>query len=77
MGQAALNAIEAKLLADIVQGHRQKLGDRNLIRLSRLRLIMLQGTSLFVPTALGYDWYRQYMEQMHGNDKEGGPQGAS
>lgn len=50
-----------------MKGERLDLHNRRLIRLSHLRPIMLQGTTSFVPTALGYDWYRQHMEEAHGD----------
>lgn len=72
MGEPALSAEEAKVLAAIVRGDRLDLRNRSLIRLSRLRLIMVQGATHFVPTALGYDWHRRLKELAHGN----GPDGA-
>lgn len=67
MGAPALTVEETKSLATTVKGERLDLHNRRLIRLSHLRLNMLQGTTSFVPTALGYDWYRQYMEEAHGD----------
>ena len=84
MGEPALNAPtlnaeEAQVLAAIVRGDRPDLRNRNLIRLSRLRLIMVQGATRFVPTALGYDWHRRLEEQQthdsrnHRLDESGSP----
>ena len=67
MAQPALTAEESEILATIIDGGPLNLHNRRLIRLSHLRLIMLEGTSRFVPTALGYDWHRRQKEQMHGN----------
>ena len=71
MGAPALTAEETKILATIVKGERLDLHNRRLIRLSHLRLIMLQGTTSFVPTALGYDWYRRLEQQLHGSGESG------
>jgi len=71
MGEPALSAEEAQVLAAIVRGDRPDLRNRNLIRLSRLRLIMVQGATHFVPTALGYDWYRRLEQQLHGSGESG------
>lgn len=72
-----MNAEEAQVLAAIVRGDRPDLRNRNLIRLSRLRLIMVQGATRFVPTALGYDWYRRLGEQMQGDTEAGASKSAS
>jgi hypothetical protein len=78
MGEPALSAEEAQVLAAIVRGNRTDLRNRSLIRLSRLRLIMVhlimvQGATHFVPTALGYDWHRRLEVQTHGAGKGGEP----
>lgn len=78
MGEPALTAEEASILASIVRGEQLDLRDRRLIRLARLRLIMVTGKAAsFVPTALGYDWYRRFKEKSHGDRKESSPQGSA
>lgn len=72
MREPALTPEEARLLAAIVRGGRQNPRNRHLVRLSHLRLIMLKGASLFVPTALGYDWSQRHAGETHGDSQEGG-----
>ncbi|MBR2819859.1 MAG: hypothetical protein IKE60_34635 [Reyranella sp.] len=77
MRDVALTTIESDLLTTIVRGIRPDFRNRHLIRLNHLRLIMVQGNVRFVPTALGFEWYRRHKEQKRGTSEEGCPQGAA
>ncbi len=69
MGDFDLTPEEAETLGAIVKGDQGPKRSRS----GQAELAKARGDNqrtTFIPTALGFDWYRRHMEKKHGGEKE-------